>query len=137
VPAFADFYSQIPPENAVVLAPLDSLAFAQNGPSSGSDIVRSTGNSFMFATGGTYLVTFGASVTEAAQMALSLDGAVIPSSVVGRATGTSVINGTTLVTAQAGAILDVVNASAGAMTLTPFAGGPNAASAHLTILRLL
>jgi hypothetical protein len=70
-------------------------------------------------------------------LALSQNGVALGQSVVGRATGTSQIVGTSMVTASAGDTLQVINSSSpAALTITPLAGGTNPVSAHLTILRL-
>ena len=135
--SFCDFYAFMPPFNGSTVAIGGAVSFPIAGTASGSDIVESNGNTFTVATTGIYLVTFQVSVTESGQLALSQNGVALGQSVVGRATGTSQIVGTSMVTASAGDTLQVINSSSpAALTITPLAGGTNPVSAHLTILRL-
>jgi hypothetical protein len=79
------------------------------------------------------------SVTEAGQLILAANGVELPSTVVGRATGTSEIVGVSLIrTTVANTVLEVRNPAGNstALTITPLAGGTHAVSAHLTILRV-
>jgi hypothetical protein len=78
-------------------------------------------------------------VTEPGQLVLAQNGVELAQSVVGRATGTSQIVGTSIVTAaSAGDSLQVNNpvGESTALSITPLAGGTDPVSAHLTILRL-
>jgi len=135
--SFYDFYALMPPDNAAVVAIGAAVSFPRAGAASGSDIVESAGNTFTLATAGIYLTTFQVSVTEPGQLALSQNGLTLAASVVGRATGTSQIVGTSMVTASAGDTLQVINSSSSsALAITPLAGGADPVSAHLTILRL-
>ena len=86
---------------------------------------------------------FQVSVNEAGQLDLALDtggGAVeLNYTVVGRATGTSQIVGLCLVqTTVINSVLTVQNpaGNAGVLTITPFAGGARAVSAHLVITQI-
>ena len=82
---------------------------------------------------------FQASITEAGQLVLSLDGIELDYTVVGRATGTSQITGVALVeTSSINGILSVNNpiGNSTALTITPLAGGTNPVSAHLVITRV-
>ena len=136
---FADFYALMPGDNAAPVAAGADIEFPQSGPNSGDGIVNSTASSFILPDIGVYQVTFQASITEAGQLVLTLNGVELPYTVVGRATGSSQIFGTTLVeTTTAGSVLTVRNpeGSATALTLTPTAGGIDPVSAHLTITRL-
>ena len=82
-------------------------------------------------------MTFQASLTEAGQLMLTLGGSPLQHTVAGRATGTNQIVGVALVrTTAVNSILRVINSSAGVLTLTPFAGGPQPVSAQLLIVRL-
>ena len=138
--SFADFYALMPPDNAAKVGPGTAVAFPRAGAASGTDIVQSNGTTFTLATAGIYLVTFQVSVTEAGQLVLTQNGNELAQSVVGRATGTSQIVGTSLVTASASDSLQVVNPNSASslLTITPNAGNSlnNPVSAHLTILRL-
>jgi hypothetical protein len=142
--SYADFYAVMPPDNASTILDGTPVAFPQDGPASGTDIVRLSTYTgvFVLATAGTYLVSFQVSVSEPGQLAIDLNngsGPVeLPYTVVGRATGTSQIVGTAIVTtATANLLLSVNNVTGnGWLTITPNAGGGNPVSAHLTILRL-
>jgi BclA C-terminal domain len=134
--AFADFYALMPSDNPTLVTPGAAVSFPNTAAASGSAIVQSNTTTFTLATAGIYLFTFQASVTEAAQLALAQNGTTLAQSVVGRATGTSQLVGTSMVTASAGDTLQVINPSSNPITITPAAGGTNPVSAHLTILRL-
>ena len=138
--SFADFYALMPGDNAATIAVNTAVQFPQNGPSDGSGSISRTGAStFNLAAVGTYEITFNVSVTEPGQLMLRLNGATIAYSVVGRATGTSQITGTCLITtAGANSILEVINppGNPSALTITPTAGGFQAVSAHLVIKRI-
>ena len=82
---------------------------------------------------------FQVSVTEPGQLVLTLNGAELPYTVVGRATGTSQLVGMALVTTTvATSVLTVRNpaGNATALTVTPNAGGTAPVSAHLVITQL-
>ena len=136
---FADFYALMPADNATPVGVGEDVAFPQNGPTSNSTITRLTDNSFSLSEVGTYLVMFQVSVTEPGQLVLTINGEEIPYSVVGRATGTSQIVETILITTTiATSTLTVRNpaANATALTITPNAGGNESVSAHLVIVQL-
>ena len=129
----------MPGDNADTVAAGPAVDFPQDGPNSGTGISRASASSFTLADIGTYLVQFQVSVTEPGQLVLTLNGAELPYTVVGRATGTSQIVGIALVaTATENAVLTVRNpeGTAEALTITPLAGGTEPVSAHLTILQL-
>jgi hypothetical protein len=126
----------MPPDNSTPITPGSAVSFPDVGPASGSDISQLNANTFILTATGIYLLTFQTSVTEAAQLALAQNGNELAQTVVGRATGTSQIVGTSMVSATAGDTLQVINPSSNSITITPLAGGSNAVSAHLTILRL-
>jgi len=137
--AFADFYALMPPDNAATVALGSAVQFPQDGPTSGTVITRLDTSTFNLSAVGTYQVMFQVSVTEAGQLVLALNGAELPNTVVGRATGTSQIVGMTLVTTSVvNSTLSVRNPSGGfvALTVTPLAGGADAVSAHLVITLL-
>jgi hypothetical protein len=137
--AFADFFALGPPDNAATVAPGTDVSFPQDGPSSGGVIVRTGPSTFNFSSIGTYQVLFQVSVTEAGQLILTLNGADLAYTVVGRATGTGQIMGTALVqTTSNNSVLTVRNPAGNstALTITPLAGGTRPVSAHLTITKI-
>ena len=136
---YADFYALMPPDNAATVAPGTDVSFPQDGPNSGTGIARSGPDSFNLAEIGVYQVLFQVSVTEAGQLILTLNGADLPYTVAGRATGVSQIVGMAIVeTTVTDSVLTVRNpeGTAAALTITPLAGGTRPVSAHLVITRL-
>ncbi len=133
---YADFYALMPPDNAATVAPGTDVAFPQDGPNSGTGIARINATSFDLGEIGDYQILFQVSVTEAGQLILTLNGADLAYTVVGRATGTSQIVGMAIVsTTVINSVLTVRNpaGNAAALTITPLAGGPRSVSAHLVI----
>jgi hypothetical protein len=133
--AAAEFYALMPSDNSATVGAGVAVSFPESGPSSGS-ITSSSGTQFSLGSAGTYRVTFVVSVTEAGQLALSLNGSMLAYTVVGRATGTSEIVGDALVqTTAPNAVLAVINppGESTALTITPLAGGVNSVSASLVI----
>jgi len=136
---YADFYALMPPDNAATVAPGTDVSFPQNGPSSGASITRTGASSFNLSEIGTYQIYFNIPISEAGQLELTLNGAPLAYTVVGRATGTSDISGMFLVdTVTINSILTVRNpaGNASALTITPLAGGTNSVSAHLVIVQI-
>jgi len=118
----------MPPNNAATVAPGTDVSFPQDGPSS-----------FNLAQIGTYQILFQVSVTEAGQLILTINGADLPYTVVGRATGTDQIIGIAIVTTTAiNSVLTVRNpaGNAAALTITPLAGGTRRVSAHFVITQI-
>ncbi|MBE6573834.1 MAG: collagen-like protein [Ruminococcaceae bacterium] len=135
----ADFYALMPGDNAATVAPGADVEFPQNGPILNTAITRASDSSFTLTDIGVYQVLFQVSVTEAGQLVLTLNGAELDYTVVGRATGTSQIVGMALVeTTTENALLTLRNpvGNAAALTITPGAGGTNPVSAHLVITQL-
>jgi len=78
-------------------------------------------------------------VTEPGQLILTLNGADLAYTVVGRATGTSELAGMSLVTTNViNSMLTVRNPAGNstALTITPLAGGTRPVSAHLVITQI-
>jgi len=137
--AFSDFYALMPPDNAATVGIGTDVSFPQDGPSSNTAIARTTGSVFTLAAIGTYQVMFQVSVTEPGQLGLTLNGADLAYTVVGRATGTSQIVGMSLVsTSVINSLLTVRNPASNstALTITPIAGGARSVSAHLVITQI-
>ena len=136
---FADFYALMPPDNAATVAPGTDVSFPQDGPNSGSDIARIGDDSFNLAQIGTYQVLFQVGMTEAGQLELTLNGAPLAYTIVGRATGTSQIIGLAILTTTTiNSVLTVRNPvdNSTALTITPLAGGTQPVSAHLVITQI-
>ena len=136
---FADFYALMPPDNAATVEPGTDVSFPQDGPNSGSGITRISANSFNLAEIGSYQVLFQVSVNEVGQLILTLNGADLEYTVVGRATGTDQIIGLAIVTTTTiNSVLTVRNPAGNAaiLTITPNTGGTRPVSAHLVITQL-
>ncbi|MBE6147485.1 MAG: collagen-like protein [Firmicutes bacterium] len=136
---YADFYALMPPDNTATIAPGTDVSFPQDGPTSGADISRTSASAFNLGLIGTYQVLFQVGVGEAGQLVLTLNGDELDYTVVGRATGTSQIIGTAIVTTTTtNSVLTVRNpaSNAAALTITPSAGGTEPVSAHLVITQL-
>ena len=137
--AFADFFALMPGDNAATVGVGADVSFPQDGPSSASAVARTGAGSFNLSAIGTYQVIFQVSVNEPGQLNLTLNGADLVYTVVGRATGTSQIVGVSLVTTTViNSILTVRNPAGNstALTVTPLAGGTSSVSAHLVITQL-
>jgi hypothetical protein len=137
--SFAQFFALMPPDNAATVAPGTDVTFPQDGPTSSTDITRTGPSSFNLAAIGTYAVNWQVPVSEAGQLILTLNGADLAYTVVGRATGTNQIVGTTLITTTViNSILTVRNPAGNptALTITPLAGGTRPVSASLVITRI-
>lgn len=136
---FADFYALMPSDNPATIAGGAPILFPQSGPTTGT-ITRQGGSSFttfILPSIGTYLVQFQASIDESGQLALSINGVVDPTTVVGRSTGTDQFIGKSLVTTSSpNTTLEVVNDGTVALTMTPIAGGTHSVSAHVLIIRI-
>ncbi len=136
---YADFYALMPPDNSATVAPGTDVSFPQDGPNSGTDIFRLGADSFNLAPIGTYQILFEVSVDEAGQLMLTLNGADLPYTVVGRAAGATQIVGMAIVTTTAiNSIITVRNPASNpaALTITPLAGGTRPVSAHLIITQI-
>ena len=129
----------MPVDNAATVAAGGDISFPQDGPSSGAAIARINPSTFNLSGLGTYQVMFQASVSEAGQLVLTLNGTELTYTVVGRATGTSQIVGMYLVTTSSvNSLLTVRNplGNPAALTMTPVAGGALPVSAHLVITQI-
>lgn len=128
------------PDYTATVAVGAPMPFPEVGPArASSGIVQTNSTTFTLVQPGTYEIDFQASVTGSGQLEVTLNGAIVASSVVGRATGTDQIIGSTIVTtALANTTLQIVNpaGNASALTITPTAGGTSAVGATLVIKRL-
>lgn len=136
---FASFYALMPGDNASTVAVGAAIQFPQNGPTSGSAVTRLTSSTFNLAAAGIYSVRFQASIDEAGQLIVKINGVDDTHTVVGRATGTNQIAGDVLITTTtANSVISINNPSGNstALTLTPLAGGTRPVSANVVIQRL-
>ena len=137
--SYADFYALMPPDNAATVAPGADVSFPQDGPNSGTGITRAGPSSFFLGEIGVYSVLFEVTVTQSGQLMLTLNGADLPYTVVGRDTGTTQIVGMAIVeTASVNSLLTVRNPAGNftALIITPLSGGTRPVSAHLLITRI-
>lgn len=101
--------------------------------------MRSSSNTFSLTEAGTHLIMFQVNVTEAGQLVIALNYAELAYTVSGRATGTSQIMQTSIITTtDESTQLSIRNpaSEAAALTITPLAGGTEPVSAHLIIIKL-
>jgi len=144
---FADFYlfdnDGVYPGGGGILAGV-AVPFPHAGATSAGGITPIGGpsfTSFNLAAVGTYLVQFEVTASNAGQLQLSLNGAYIADSVVGRATGqTQLIGVSLLTTTTVNSVLQVVNPPANTVltfpaTGTSITGGANITD-HLSIMRI-
>jgi hypothetical protein len=139
---YAEFYALMPPDNATTVGAGTSVEFPRTGPTTGV-IARRNATEFVLPRVGTYRVAFSVSSDEPGQLVIAMDsgsGMVeLPYTVLGRATGTSLISGEALVTTTApNSALELRNPAGNtpALTITPKAGGTHAAAASLVIQQL-
>lgn len=136
---FSDFFALMPGDNTATVAVGGAVQFPQDGQSNGV-ITRTNAATFNLPNIGVYQVLFQVSVNEPGQLQLSLaPGGLQPTTVVGRATGTSQIVGMSYVrTTVINTLLSVVNppGNSSALTVSPLAGGAGAVSAHLLITQV-
>lgn len=137
--SYADFYALMPPDNAAPIAVCADVSFPEIATIANTNIAKLSDTEFQLIPVGAYLVLFQVGITEAGQLLLTLNGQDLEYTVVGRATGTSQIVGTAIVTTSVeNSVLTVRNPSgnAAALTVTPVAGCARPVSAHLTIIQL-
>ncbi len=131
-PVFGYFYLQnIDARQTIGVG--EAVPFPMNGPSSG--LYRSNATEFVLPDIGVYEVTWQVSVNEPGQLVLTLDGVEVPSTVVGRNTGTTQIVGNVLIqTSVPGSLLSVriPTYTTTALTLSPSAGGTTLLTSPLT-----
>lgn len=135
--AFGDFYALQGVDNPPIAAG-SAVNFPRDGSTS-AGISRTGPSSFNLSVIGTYLVLFQVDVTEAGQLMLRLNSALVADSVVSRATGTSQITGISLLhTTTANSVLEVINppGNSPALSILPNDGGTQPNSAHLVIIRI-
>ena len=121
------------------MSPGTDVSFPQDGPNSGSDIARIGDDSFNLSQIGTYQVLFQVGVAEAGQLELTLNGAPLAYTVIGKATETNQIIGLAIITTTTiNSVLTVRNPvdNSTALTITPLAGGTQPVSAHLVITQI-
>jgi hypothetical protein len=138
VSTYAEFFALMPPDNQATVAPGTDVSFPQDGPNSGT-IFRTGASSINLPDVGIYRVSFSVPVTEAGQLIVTLNGADLAYTLVGRATGTTAIAGESLVqTTEVNSVLTVRNPAGNspALTITPLAGGTRPVAATLIIEQL-
>jgi len=139
VASYADFYALMPSDNPCPIYPGCAVEFPNDGTISGTEISRICSKRFNLASAGTYQVSFDISISGRAQLALELDGNVLPETVVGRSEHCTQLSGTFLVTTtQPNQVLSVNNPPSECHSdcITPYAGGNLPVSAHLVIIKM-
>jgi hypothetical protein len=134
-----NFFALMPPDNAATIAVGAPVLFPQNGPTTAPPAAtRATAGTFTVPVAGIYQISWQASIAEPGQLQVAVNGVGVANTVVGRATGTSQMEGNTLVTLAANDVVSILNptGNAAALTMTPIAGGTHAVSATLTIRKV-
>ncbi|MCQ2477946.1 MAG: collagen-like protein [Clostridia bacterium] len=137
--AYADFYALMPTDNATPIAAGADVAFPRTAINGGTGITRTSDTAFTLATPGTYMVTYNAAIGDAGQLVLTLNGAEIPYTVVGKDTAGDQLSGTFLITTIApNSVITLRNpaTSTTTVTLTASAGGVNPVAANMVITRV-
>jgi hypothetical protein len=119
--------------------PLEAdIAFDTNGVLT-SGITHVAGSAgLVLVNAGKYQVTFSVSGTEPSQMALFVNGVMVPGAVYGSGAGTQQNTGQTIVTAAAGAVLTVRNhTSSAAIGLATPIGGTQASTNASVVVDML
>lgn len=135
---YSEFFALMPGDNTATIAAGAAIEFPQNGITDGL-ITRLSTSEFILPTSGIYLVHWQVSISEAAQLVISLNGLELPNTLVGRATGTTQIVGHTIIsTTLANSVLSITNplGNTPALTVTPTAGGTHAVTANLVITKI-
>ena len=101
-----------------------------------SDIIPFFMGGFIVNSAGTYKVDYAVAHVEPCAFALTVNGIIAPNSQFGCATGTTIINGSAILSLNAGDIVQLINSplSIVAVALTPVVPGTVVAS--LTAVRL-
>lgn len=136
--AYSEFYALMPGDNTATIAAGAAINFPQNGLTDGI-IIRSSANQFILPDVGIYLVDWQVSISEAAQLLITLNGTELTNTTIGRATGTSQLVGHTMInTTLPNSLLTISNPAGNpvALTVTTIAGGTHAVSANLVITRI-
>ena len=136
--SYADFYALMPTDNPESIEPGGDVAFPRNGVIANTNIGRTSDTTFLLNAAGTYLVMWHATVTEASQFVLTLNGTELPYTVVGKGDGFGELTGFTVLNITTPSTLTVRNPASNTTdaTLTANAGGTLPVSAHLTIVQL-
>jgi len=128
------------PDYTAPIAPGAEYPFPQNGPTTGAGAPTRIGappaSAFLINTPGLYEISYEATITEAAQMEVLLNGLPVPTGRIGRATGTSIIGTTLLLNLVNGDVIRIFNPAGNATTLTttPDAGGAAGSSVASTLV---
>lgn len=138
--AFADFYAIDPSDNALPIPAGSDIAFPRLGPSSKSGIKAVTNTSFNLTDIATYSVNFEVPIVGNAQLVVTLNGAELPYTVVGKVAPGSQIVGTFLIkTNIKNSILTIRNPQVDLtpIIVEPSSGGTLPSSSHLVIIKLI
>ncbi|MBR1747419.1 MAG: collagen-like protein [Clostridia bacterium] len=133
---FADFYDLLVGNNTTNVDPGEDVPFPSDGINSGA-VVRASDSSFTLTEIGAYYVGFQVSVQGTGQLVLTLNGTVVPSSIVGH-NGTDQLIGMSIVeTTTANTVLTLRNPADSNVNVNISAPtDQNSGSSHLVILRL-
>ena len=134
-----DAYSLMPDDNLSQIELGQPILFPRNLSVTGTDILRVNEYSFKLVTKGIYIITWHVSITEPAQLILSINNMDYAQSLTGRSSGTSQITGSIIYNnIDENTIISLINPieNDSPITITSKAGGNLSASAHLIIIKL-
>jgi hypothetical protein len=130
---YAHIYN-LSPETVALEA---AVTFDTNGVLT-SGVTHEPGAVITLVNSGTYQVTFSVSATEPNQMALFVNGVLVPGAVYGSGAGTQQNTGQAIINVGAGAVLTVRNhSSAAAVSLASVIGGTQASSNASVVIEKL
>lgn len=136
--SFGEIYALMPPDNPAAVAPGTPVQFPHIKALSGG-VTAGLPGSLILPTAGSWLLTAQVSVTEPGQLVVARQTGGVglfvedPTTVVGRATGTTQIVLSAVITGVGpGDVVRLQNpaANATALTITPFAGGADRVTAN-------
>ncbi|MEO5646892.1 MAG: hypothetical protein ABIQ56_00940, partial [Chitinophagaceae bacterium] len=135
-PTASDVFALMPGDNPAPIPSFAPINFPQTSVISGG-IARLSASLLQLQGSGSYSISYVVSVNEPAQLGLFVNGSLLANSVAGRSTFNTQIASTSIVNVVGAATVELRNVSGVAITLTPFAGGPNPVAAHLSIIKVL
>lgn len=134
---YASYYF-FSPQGPVAAGSPFSFPFESAVATGGISRVPATTDSFVLANAGTYEFSWQTSDTEGdVQTAIEIDGVVVPSTRVGKRTGTSQLSNTIILDVAAGSVVQLVVAPGSTNSLTsPIQGGTEPNTGNLVIKQI-
>lgn len=131
------FYAVMPGDNLAPIAAGAEVTFPHDGPSTSTHIVRVTPYDFQLTIAGTYRVSYQVPVIEPGQLAMSVQGVLLPYTTSGRDTGTSLIGLTTLIHVSAGEMMTLRASGTNSTSITISQGVGGATTVASLLIELV